>query len=149
MSIQVSSTAFPSNADIPAKYSCSGDDVQPALSWSGVPSNAQSLALIVEDPDAPGGTFTHWVAYDLPAKTSGIGEGAALPPGASAGRNDFRTSGYRGPCPPPGQPHHYHFRIFALDQPLGLKAGATRDDVLDAMKGHVLDQGELVGTFGR
>lgn len=149
MTIKVSSTAFTNNSAIPAKYTCKGDDVQPALQWSGVPSNAKSLAIVMDDPDAPRGTFSHWVIFDMSPDVTGIPEGGALPAGATAGKNGFGKTGYGGPCPPPGKPHHYHFKVFAADQALGLKSGSSREDVLDALKGHVLDQGELVGTFAR
>ncbi len=149
MTIQVSSPAFSSNGSIPPKYSCAGEDVAPALEWSGVPANARSLALILDDPDAPSGTFTHWLVFDMPAATSSLPEGGVLPAGAQHGRNDFHTNAYGGPCPPAGKPHHYHFKVFALDQTLAINAGASRKELVDAMSGHILAQGELVGTFAR
>jgi Raf kinase inhibitor-like YbhB/YbcL family protein len=146
--ITLTTSAFAPNAVIPKPFSCEGNDKSPDLAWTGAPKGTKSFALIVDDPDAPGGTFTHWVLFDLPAST------AALPPAASvgtAGKNDFDKVAWSGPCPPPGKgPHRYFFKLFALDlEKLGPKEGAPRDEVEKAMKGHVLGRGELVGTFSR
>ncbi len=146
--LHVSSPAFQHGRSIPRRFSCEGEDVAPELRWDGAPEGTRSFALLVEDPDAPGGTFVHWVVYDLPAEVRGLGEGK-LPSGARQGRNGFGKSHYGGPCPPPGPAHHYHFRLFALDRPLDLPAGATDAELRRAMEGHVLGTGELVGTFGR
>jgi hypothetical protein len=153
MSLKLTSTAFQPGGTIPKKFTCDGPDVSPALAWSDAPAGTMSFALIMDDPDAPVGTWVHWVLYDLPAGTHELAEGVAkqeeLPDGARQGRNDFRRIGYGGPCPPPGPAHRYFFKLYALDQKLGLKAGATKADVEKAMKGHVLAQGELMGRYGR
>jgi Raf kinase inhibitor-like YbhB/YbcL family protein len=145
----VNSSAFNAGAAIPARYACSGDDVSPPLGWSGAPGGAKSLALTVIDPDAPGRPFTHWVVFNMPPATAGLPEGGPPPSGAIEGRNDFGAAGYGGPCPPPGSPHHYHFQVYGLDATLALRAGATEQAFENAIKGHVLASGELVGTFKR
>lgn len=151
--MQISTKSFSAGGEIPKRYTCDEADVSPQLSWSGTPPGSQSLALLADDPDAPGGTFTHWVLYDLPASTPELAEEVRkidqLPGGGSQGRNDFGKVGYGGPCPPPGKPHRYFFRVFALDKTLGLKPGASRQEVESAMKGHVLAQGEVMGRYGR
>jgi Raf kinase inhibitor-like YbhB/YbcL family protein len=153
MSFVLDTKAFPKGGEIPVKYTCSGDDVSPALSWSGAPQGAKSFALIVDDPDAPSGTFTHWVVYDLPASAHQLRERVSktddLSGGGRQGRNDFRRVGYGGPCPPPGKAHRYFFRLYALNAALNLPAGASRQDVEAAMRGHVLAQAELMGKFSR
>jgi Raf kinase inhibitor-like YbhB/YbcL family protein len=151
----LSSPAFANGDPIPAQYTCDGANRSPALSWTGAPPTTASFALIVEDPDAPGGTFIHWVLYDLPGTASSLPE--AVPPdpelptlgGARQGRTSFRKIGYGGPCPPKGPPHHYHFRLFALDAKLGLATGATRDEVAAAMQGHEVGRTELIGVYAR
>ena len=149
-SITLRSTAFEDGGAIPSKYTCDGENIAPPLSWSGVPEAATSLAVIVDDPDAPSGTFTHWLVYDLPADTTELPEG--VPPEAGEtfpqGVNDFKKPGYGGPCPPRGT-HHYAFQVFALDAPLDLPPGASRQDLLKAMHGHVLARGRLIGTYQR
>ena len=151
--MRIHSSAFSMSQPIPARYSCQGEDVSPALMWEAAPAKTQSFALIVEDPDAPGGMWVHWVVYNLPPTVTQLAEGAGapngLPEGALTGTNDFHKTAYGGPCPPPGKPHHYHFKLWALDARLPLKAGATREEVLRAMKGHILGEVELVGTFAR
>ena len=147
--ITVTSSAFVAGAPIPARYTCSGDDVSPPLSWSGAPGSARSIALTVIDPDAPGRPFTHWVVFNMAAATSHLPEGGPLPTGSIEGRNDFGSTGYRGPCPPPGSPHHYHVKVYGLDKTLALQAGASEQALQDAMKGHLVASGELVGTFKR
>ena len=141
------------NGDIPRKFTCQGEDVFPALSWNGVPREAASLALLCEDPDAPGGLWVHWVVYDLPASAAGLPEGVPkrpeIPGGGLQGVNDFGRPGYGGPCPPFGAPHRYCFKLFALDRALGLPPKATRADVLKAMAGHIVGQAELVGRYQR
>lgn len=154
MELKITSTAFSAGEDIPSKYTCDGDNISPPLSWENIPEAAKSLALIVEDPDAPGGVFTHWVLYDLPANIQNLPE--AVPTderlsdfgGAKQGITDFGKTGYGGPCPPSGK-HRYYFRLYAIDKTLGLPAGAKKQEVLDAMKGHILAQGELMGTYAR
>jgi Raf kinase inhibitor-like YbhB/YbcL family protein len=153
MSLQLTTSAFPSQGTIPKKFTCDGPDVSPPLGWSGAPPGTQSFALIVDDPDAPVGTWVHWVVYDLPANTKELPEGAPkqeqLSNGARQGRNDFRKIGYGGPCPPPGKPHRYFFKLYALDKKLDLKAGASKAEAESAMKGHILAQAELIGRYGR
>lgn len=154
-SLAITSAAFADGAQIPQRYTCDGENVSPALSWTGVPSGTASFALAVEDPDAPGGSFLHWLIYDIPATVTSLPEhvdttaSVASLGGAKQGKNGFGKSGYGGPCPPPGSPHHYHFRVFALDTLLGLPAGASRDQVTKAMNRHELGQAEMVGMYGR
>jgi hypothetical protein len=152
-SISLTSPAFGPGEPIPKEYTADGRNTSPPLLWDEVPAGTKSLALICEDPDAPSGTFTHWVAYNLPADTRQLGEGVpakkTLPDGTAQGTNDFNKPGYGGPSPPPGRPHRYFFRLFALDAPLDLPAGATRRELTTAMEGHVLGTGELVGGYGR
>ena len=148
-SIAITSPAFTDNAAIPARYTCSGADVPAPLVWSGVPGGAQSLAVTVIDPDAPGKPFVHWLVFNLPASAMGLPEAGPPPDRSVQGRNDFGSLGYRGPCPPPGSPHHYHFKLYALDTTLALPSGAAESVFQDAIKGHVLATGELVGTFKR
>jgi Raf kinase inhibitor-like YbhB/YbcL family protein len=153
MSIPLVSSAFTEGQPIPAKYTCDGRDVSPPLQWSQVPSAAKSLALICDDPDAPMGTWVHWVLYDLPASTPALAEAVpakeTLPSGAKQGRNDFRKIGYGGPCPPAGRPHRYYFKLYALDGPVGLEPGASKQDLLRALTGHILGEGQLMGTYQR
>jgi Raf kinase inhibitor-like YbhB/YbcL family protein len=154
----VTSTAFSHEAPIPARHTCDGENLSPAISWQGIPEGAQSLVVICMDPDAPTPvlpllTFVHWVVYDIPAKTSGLPEGVPAGPvmegGAKQGKNGWKKNAYGGPCPPLGT-HRYYFRAYALDTVLGLEpAGATKKAVLKAMEGHVLAEGELMGTYKR
>jgi len=151
--LSIQSAEFVANGPIPAAYTCAGDGKSPALAWSGVPAATQTLALIVRDPDAPMGSYVHWVIYNLPANVTALP--AAMPTTATLGNggvqgvNGSGTRGYYGPCPPPGPAHHYHFRLYALDVKLELAAGASADEIEQAMKGHVLASADLVGTFGR
>jgi Raf kinase inhibitor-like YbhB/YbcL family protein len=153
MYIEVTSSAFEDGEFIPSRHSCEGEDVSPPLNWSNVPEDAKSLALICEDPDAPVGTWVHWVLYDIPPSIAGLTE--AIPPteitpgGAKQGVNDFRRLGYGGPCPPPGSPHRYFFKLYALDFEPGLPGGATLADLLRAIEGHVLSEGQLMGQYMR
>ncbi len=152
-SIRLTSTAFSDGTPIPSKYTCSGADVSPPLSWSSVPGGTQSLAVTLIDPDAPGRPFVHWLIFDLPASATGLQEnvahGKTLPDGSRQGRNDFNVDGYGGPCPPRGPAHHYHFTMYALNV-TGASPGGTREPAFaDAINGHVLATGTLVGTFGR
>ena len=141
------STAFEHRQAIPRRHTCEGDDLSPPLSWSSVPEGARSLALIVDDPDAPGGTFTHWLGWGLDAAAQGLGEGDAAP---VEGRNDFGTSGYRGPCPPPGHgPHRYSFRLYALDAAPDVRRGAPTRELERALEGHTLAVAELMGSYER
>ena len=153
MALTVSSPAFKQGAEIPKQYTCEGQDVSPALSWSGAPANTKSFALIADDPDAPVGTWVHWVVYDLAGDSTGLPQGVpasdTLAGGGKQGTNDFRKTGYGGPCPPPGKPHRYFFKLYALDAPTNLKPRATKAEVLRAIEGHVLTQAELMGTYKR
>jgi len=152
MPLAIHSPAFEPGGAIPTRYTCEGDDTSPELRFSGVPTDAKSLALIVQDPDAPDPrapkmTYVHWVLYDLPPDSSGLPEGArALPPGAREGTNDWKRTGYGGPCPPIGR-HRYYFRLFALDAALGDLGKPTRARLEQAMQGHVLETAELMGTY--
>jgi Raf kinase inhibitor-like YbhB/YbcL family protein len=150
MTLQISSPAFGDNGTIPAKHTCEGQEVAPALSWSGLPKGTKTLALIVDDPDAPDPaaplrTYVHWVAFNLPATSAGLPEGGALPAGASSGLNDWKREGYGGPCPPMGR-HRYFFKLYALDLELRL-VQPTKAQLEAAMEGHVLAKAELVGTY--
>jgi Raf kinase inhibitor-like YbhB/YbcL family protein len=147
--IRLTSPAFEDGATIPVKYSCDGDDVSPPLSWSGVPGGARELALLVEDPDAPGGTFVHWVLFKLPADRDGVAE-AEVPDGAHQAENSEGDTGYAGPCPPKGDaPHHYEFTLYALSSAIDLPDGAAAEDVRAAVSDRALARGRLVGRFGR
>jgi Raf kinase inhibitor-like YbhB/YbcL family protein len=152
MAITVTSTAFTENGMIPKKYTCDDRDVSPELSWSNVPQNAKSIALICDDPDAPVGTWVHWVVFNMPATANGLPEGTTgvkgLPAGARQGINDFRKRDYGGPCPPSGI-HRYFFKVYALDTMLDLKEGASKADLLNAIEGHILGQGQLMGRYSR
>ena len=157
VAMKITSAAFAANGAIPAKHTCDGEDLSPALAWSGVPEETESLALIMDDPDAPPGTWVHWVLYDLPADASVLPEGLAkkerLDSGAAHGAcwgvKSFSRVGYHGPCPPPGSAHRYYFKLYALDKRLGLAPRATKAEVLKAMEGHVLAEGQLIGTYQR
>jgi Raf kinase inhibitor-like YbhB/YbcL family protein len=153
MAFAISSTAFPHGGDIPKKFTCDGADVSPELAWIEPPSGTRSFALIADDPDAPAGTWTHWVLYDVPALTTGLAEGVnkidELPGGERQGRNDFRKIGYNGPCPPPGKPHRYFFKLYALKDKLDLKPGASRQEVEQALTNLVLGQAEWMGKYRR
>ena len=152
MSFELTSPAFAHGEPIPRKYTCDGEDVSPPLHWSAPPQGAQSLALIADDPDAPVGTWVHWVLYNLPAETRGLPEAvppdADLPDGSRHGRNSWRRLGYGGPCPPSGT-HRYFFKLYALDTALDLAPGASKKQLLRAMKGHILIQAELMGVYAR
>jgi Raf kinase inhibitor-like YbhB/YbcL family protein len=148
----LASSDFQNGETIPERYTCSGLNTSPALSWNGVPGGARSLVLTVDDPDAPGGTFVHWVIYNLSPASKQLPEGfssSAHDVIGEVGTNGGGEGSYTGPCPPPGKPHHYHFRLYALDQKLPLGPGATEAQVDAAMKGHVLGETELVGVFER
>jgi hypothetical protein len=152
MAISVTSSAFKESGMIPTKYTCDGKDVSPRLAWTGIPTNAQSIALICDDPDAPVGTWVHWVVYNIPIKVKEFPEGVTaaqgLPTGAKQGINDFRKFDYGGPCPPSGI-HRYYFKIYALDTVLNIKDGASKGELLKAMEGHILAQGQLMGKYKR
>ena len=149
MTISVSSSAFDAGGRIPKRHTGEGEDVSPPLTWSGIPEGSEEVALICDDPDAPTPKpWVHWVVYKIPVDTSALAEGSSG--GSVEGRTDFGKVGYGGPMPPPGHGvHHYHFKIYALNTQLDLEAGATKDQLLQAMKGHVVAEGELVGTYKR
>jgi Raf kinase inhibitor-like YbhB/YbcL family protein len=143
-------SAFAMGAAIPTKYCCG--PVSPPISWSAVPTGTQSVAVLCDDPDAGGGDWVHWVLFNLPPDTQKLEEGASsvnLPAGAVQGTTDYGRSGYDGPCPPPGRPHRYFFKVFALDAKLKLDSSTTKGNLMEAMKGHILAQGQLAGKFGR
>jgi len=150
--MEIKSSAFGSGEMIPVKYTCDGADFSPPLEWTAGPAGTKSFALICDDPDAPMGTWVHWVVYDIPPTTTMLAEGITrereLTGGGTQGINDFRKIGYGGPCPPGGT-HRYFFRLYALDTLLGLKPGITKDQLLKAMKGHILAEAQLMGTYRR
>lgn len=152
MNIKVESAVFKEGEMIPRKYTCDGADISPPLSWSGIPDGTKSIALISDDPDAPAGTWVHWVVYDLPPNAISLPEKVpserVLSNGAKQGMTDFRRIGYGGPCPPGGT-HRYFFKVYALDTILNLDPGATKKQLLKAMEGHILAEGELMGKYRR
>ncbi len=151
--MQLTSSAFQQGSSIPVQHTCDDANVSPPLQWTGVPPASKTLALIADDPDAPMGTWVHWVLYDLPLSVSALPEAIARTQyavaGAKQGVNDFGHLGYGGPCPPPGKPHRYFFKLFALDIELPLAPGATKAQVEKGIAGHVLAQAELMGTYQR
>ena len=150
--IKLTSVAFKEGQSIPAPYTCDGVNISPPLEWSGVPKTAKTVAIVVDDPDAPSGPWVHWVLYNLPANNIGVVENVPatenLRAGGFQGKNDFGKIGYGGPCPPSGT-HRYFFKIYALDSELPLKAGATKAELMKAMEGHIVLQGQLMGTYRR
>lgn len=152
MEIKITSTAFAEGGMIPAKYTCDGADVSPPLQWDAVPEGTKSIALINDDPDAPMGTWVHWVIFNIPADVKELGENIPtdkiLSNGAKQGINDFRRIGYGGPCPPGGT-HRYFFKIYTLDAEIDLDAGANKEQLLQAMEGHIIGQGQLIGKYTR
>jgi Raf kinase inhibitor-like YbhB/YbcL family protein len=150
--LKLTSTAFKEGETIPRGYTCDGANVSPPLEWMGVPKSAKTIAIIADDPDAPSGTFVHWVLFNLPAEGLGLIENTpqteTLNGGGMQGKNDFGKVGYGGPCPPSGT-HRYFFKFYALDNELPLKPGATKADVEKAMEGHVVGQAQLMGTYRR
>jgi len=153
MDFTLFSSAFAAGAGIPQQYTCEGPDISPVLGWTGHHPQAVSFAIIMDDPDAPFGTWVHWVIWNIPASAHLLPEDAPktanLASGAVQGRNDFGKLGYNGPCPPPGKTHRYFFRLYALDMKLALAAGATRQELEAAMKSHILGSAEHMGTFRR
>jgi Raf kinase inhibitor-like YbhB/YbcL family protein len=151
--IQLTSSAFKHGDRIPVRHTCEGADASPPLQWSGGPVERRSLALVCDDPDAPRGNWVHWVLYNLPGQTLELTEGMPstpeLPSGARQGRNDSGDIGYSGPCPPPGKPHRYYFRLYALDVLLTLPYGVSKAELEEAMADHILAQGTLMGTYQR
>jgi Raf kinase inhibitor-like YbhB/YbcL family protein len=153
MALHITSPEFSEGEVIPKKFTCDAQDISPQLEWNEPPANTKSFALIMDDPDAPAGTWVHWVLYDVPADAKELTERVPrqeqLASGARQGRNDFGKIGYSGPCPPPGKPHRYFFKLYAVDTKLNLKSGATKTDLERAMKPHILAQAELIGKYGR
>jgi Raf kinase inhibitor-like YbhB/YbcL family protein len=153
MSLSISSPSFSSGGDIPKKFTCDGADVSPQLAWTESASGTKSFALLVDDPDAPVGNWNHWALWNLPASARGLPERvskeASLPDGTQQGKNDFHKTGYNGPCPPPGKPHRYYFKLLALDTKLELKPGSSKRELEAAMKGHILAQAEWMGRYAR
>jgi Raf kinase inhibitor-like YbhB/YbcL family protein len=145
-SLTVTSSAFKANEAIPSEYTCDGAEKSPPLSWSNVPAGAKSIAILVDDPDAPMGTFTHWIVTNIPPSETSLSAAGSLPQGATSAKNDKGASGYAGPCPPSGK-HHYHFHVYALDTTIAKPSG--RAAFLKAIDGHVLADGELVATYER
>ena len=152
MAITVTSPVFQEAGMIPSKYTCDGENVSPQLKWEGIPEGTKSLALINDDPDAPMGTWVHWVMWNIPADLRGLPENIPpekeLPNGSKQGLNDFKRHGYGGPCPPSGT-HRYYFKIYALDSELDLANTATKKDLLNAMEGHILAECQLMGKYER
>jgi Raf kinase inhibitor-like YbhB/YbcL family protein len=155
--MQLTSTAFKAGESIPPQYACEGADVSPLLSWTDAPPKTKSFALIMDDPDAPSGTWVHWVLYDIPGGSRGLEEGVlkkeklatGAKHGACWGVDSFERVGYWGPCPPPGKPHRYFFKLYALDRLLDLPSKATAAELRKGMEGHVLGEAELIGLFRR
>jgi len=154
MSFELTSDAFANGQSIPVKYSCKGRNISPALAWNEPPAGTQSFALIVDDPDAPMGTWVHWVLFNIPANTRHLPEDAQItgkniePNTTSVGKNSWGDLGYGGPCPPSGT-HRYYFKLYAIDTTISLSPGPTKEQVLKAMQGHLLAQAELMGTFSK
>jgi len=152
MEIEITSQAFEEETMIPEKYTCDGIDVSPPLAWASVPESTKTLALICDDPDAPMGTWVHWVLFNLPASINELPESVPtdeeLENGAKQERNDFRRIGYGGPCPPGGT-HRYYFKLYALDTEINLEAGAKKSQLLESMEGHILAEGQLMGRYKR
>ena len=152
-SIELTSVAFEHEKPIPVKYTCEGEDTSPDLRWGALPEGTAELALICDDPDAPVGTWVHWVVYGIPADTGGFAESfpavEQTEAGILQGENSWGRIGYGGPCPPKGKPHRYFFKLYALDKELGLKSGADKKTLETAMKNHIIGYGELMGTYAR
>ncbi|MBI3609733.1 MAG: YbhB/YbcL family Raf kinase inhibitor-like protein [Nitrospirae bacterium] len=153
MAFEITTSAFSQSKPIPKKYTCDGPDVSIPLTWTDPPNGTKSFAMIADDPDAPMGTWVHWVLYDLPAEARRLPEGVpkqeTLPDGSRQGLNDFGRIGFGGPCPPPGKPHRYFFKLYALDKKLSLPPRATKPQLLSAIKDHVLSETQIMGTYKR
>jgi Raf kinase inhibitor-like YbhB/YbcL family protein len=153
MVFEITSAAFHQGKAIPKKFTCDGSDVSPQLTWTDPPSGTKAFVLIADDPDAPMGTWVHWVLYDLPSEARQLSEAIpkqeTLSDGTKQGINDFRTIGYGGPCPPSGKHHRYFFKLYAVDKKIGLGPRATKRQVLDAIQGHTLAETQLMGTYKR
>lgn len=144
--MHIDSPAFEQHQPIPKKYTCEGDNISPPLTFNDLPKNTKSLALIMDDPDAPSGTIDHWIAWNLSPDNTDLSEGAAVP---KEGKNSYKVNGYKGPCPPPGKAHRYFFKLYALDSLMDLPVGMSKKDLEKAIEGHVLGKAELVGTYQR
>lgn len=153
MAFEIKSPVFAEGENIPKKYTCDGQDLSIPLTWTDPPAGTKGFALIADDPDAPMGTWVHWVLYDIPAEVRQLPEGVSrqetLKDGARQGVTDFRKIGYGGPCPPPGPVHRYFFKLYAVDKKIGLPPGAAKRQVLDAIKGHILGEVQLMGRYKR
>jgi Raf kinase inhibitor-like YbhB/YbcL family protein len=153
MKFALISPVFTDGGTIPTQYTCKGADISPPLQWTNAPASTRSFALVVDDPDAPSGTWVHWVLYDIPNNVhetpEGIPKQDQVAKGGGQGMNDFKKVGYGGPCPPPGPPHRYYFRLYALDTVLNLKPRATKVQLLEAAQRHILAEATLIGRFGR
>jgi Raf kinase inhibitor-like YbhB/YbcL family protein len=153
MTLSLKSASFLDEGDIPQKHTCDGVDLSPALNWNDPPAGTQSFSLIMDDPDAPGGTWVHWVLFNVPKQARALPEGVPKNPqlkdGSRHGRNDFKVLGYGGPCPPRGPAHRYFFKLYAVDADVNLTPGASKADLEKAMKGHILAQGQLMGRYKR
>jgi len=153
MAFEIKSAAFSNGAAIPRQHTCEGRDISPELQWEGAPVGTVSFALVCDDPDAPMGIWVHWVIYNIPVVAGGLPEGIAtsesLKDGILQGYTDFQRTGYGGPCPPPGKPHRYFFRLYALDAMLTIKGKVTKESLLSAIQGHVLAQAGIMGTYKR
>ena len=153
MAFEITSSTFAPGGSIPRRHTCDGEDRSPPLAWKDVPAGTKSLALVCDDPDAPAGTWVHWVIWAIPAGAAGLPEGVApsptLPDGTRQGRNDFKRTGWGGPCPPKGGPHRYYFRLSAVDRVVDLPPGATRAELDRALEGHTLGRAELMGRYAR
>ena len=149
----VTSTAFADGENIPTLYTCDGEDISPPIKWENVPDGTQSLALISDDPDAPAGTWVHWIVYNIPPENTGLEAGIPaevnITGGGKQGQNDFRQTGYGGPCPPAGNPHHYLFKLYALDIMLDPEPEIEKEALEAAMQGHILSEAQLTGKYGR
>jgi len=152
-SFSLESQDFNSGTKIPDELTCSGSNVSPALEWMNVPESVKSFAIFMDDPDAPRGSFTHWLIANIPAKTTtlkkGISTATTLPNGSIQGKNDFNTAGYRGPCPPPGKAHNYVIHLYAIDNILPLSDSFTKSEFESALEGHVISEAKITGSFGR
>jgi len=145
--LKVFSSSFENGGTIPAKFTCDGENISPDISWEGVPEGAKSLALICDDPDAPSGDFVHWVVFNIPVDMDGLSEGMEID-GDKLGITDYGCPGYGSPCPPSGF-HHYHFKVYALDDMLDAESNIDKYELLDKMEGHILAKGELIGLYKR
>lgn len=153
MAFEIKADTFEAEGNIPVEHTCDGKDLSPALRWQNPPPETKSFALIMDDPDAPIGTWVHWVVYDIPATVNQLEAGTphseTFPDGTKQGLTDFQRTGYGGPCPPPGKPHRYYFKLYALDTLLNLPRKQTKGDLLGAMHGHILAEVSLMGTYER